>query len=204
MVRQVVTVCLGAFSFGYMLAVFNPLQNNLIAILGVTPEEKTFLMGLITACFIIGAMIGAILCVPLSKYSPRQRMRVMDVIGILAVSLTIVPDVTAIVLGRTIAGVFIGMNPSICPTYVNQIAPKAIRGKLGVAFHLTAVSGIMTSYLMGIYVDNTLDASYDPNTLSYQWWRVMFLVPVLSSLTRLILLSTVYVYDTPAWNVEKG
>jgi MFS family permease len=74
--------------------------------------------GVITAAFPVGAMIGAILCIWLVRYSPRKVLMGVDIVGSCAMCLAMVGEVNVIILARFLTGISLGINPSIGPTYV--------------------------------------------------------------------------------------
>lgn len=55
-------------------------------------------------------------------------MYLADFVAILGIALSVIENYTAIIVGRFILGVVIGLNSSIGPIYLVEMAPKEMRG----------------------------------------------------------------------------
>jgi len=55
-------------------------------------------------------------------------------------------------IGRIIMGIQNGVSTAVCPMYLSEIAPKSIRGGIGVVFQLTVVLGILIAQVLGFEI----------------------------------------------------
>ena len=61
-----------------------------------------------------------------------------------------VPGLLLLLSGRVIVGIACGGSTVVCPMYLGEIAPAHLRGTIGAAFLLTAVTGMLFAQLLGL------------------------------------------------------
>jgi len=128
---QVISVCLGAFFFGYSLGVYNNAADTMHTALGLT-NNLSFYDGLISALIPAGACFGAMLSgVLLQKISRRNSLITTDLIGIVGSSLSMIANMPIFCIGRFISGMTTGLNIALVPLYIKEIVPASIAGSMG-------------------------------------------------------------------------
>ena len=198
----VLTAALGSFFFGFFIGVYNPAQSCIEIVNGWTSLEKATYSGLATALMPIGAVFGAFLCGFLgSSYGRWTTFMVADVIGIIGSALLIFKGPT-LFIGRAVGGLAVGLNSAMVPTYINEISPLKVSGVMGALTNLMINVGILVSFLLGLNLPKSEEIQ--PNSDGPFWWRFMFGFPILICVLRMVLLSTVFKFDTPQSLISRG
>ena len=97
------------------------------------------------------------------------------------------------IIGRLFCGISTGINSQTIPIYINELATMEISGTMGSFYSAFILISVLISYIMGLGIPNDFD-HYDLND---SWWRFVFALPIITCFIRLILLLTVFKYDTP-------
>jgi len=92
--------------------------------------------------------------------------------------------------GRALVGVGAGVGSVLVPTYLGEIAPKAVRAYVGGAFQVAVVCGILISQALGIF--------WPPR----QWGTLLGLTTTLGVVN--LLLTLPLVIESPAWLFTHG
>lgn len=127
--------------------------------------------------------------------------------------LTLVKVFPVILVGRFIYGVAAGSFSVFVPKFsmiyklvnnsiVNETAPTELKGPLGTMTQLFITVGIMVSFFFGLAIPDapTNPQEYADYTNSWkvqQYWRFMFGFPIIMAAIQVLLLLTVFRYDTP-------
>lgn len=160
---HVLTAAMANFMFGYHIGVMNGPLESIARELKF--EGDTIMQGFVVSIFIVGAFIGSISGGVLADKVGRRRTFQIDAIPlILGAALSAnAQSVEMMVLGRFMVGIGIGVNTSLVPLYISEVAPTAYRGALGSFCQIGTCIGIISALLIGI------PAETDPH-----WWRTMF------------------------------
>ena len=154
-----------------------------------TKEEKNFNVGLVTASVAVGAAFGALLGGSMaSKFGRRFTMILTDVMTIFAVIPTLFNSLSSILIGRVILGLAIGINSSVVPLYIKEISPLALSGLSGSFHQLLITIGILVSYVFGFGLPKSIDAGYGTS----DWWKIMFAIPMIPAIIRLLSLLLIF------------
>jgi sugar porter (SP) family MFS transporter len=87
-----------------------------------------------------------------------------------------------LILWRIVGGIGVGVASVIAPTYIAEISPAHVRGRLGSMQQLAIVLGIFASLLADAWLANTAGGAAQPLWLGLDAWRWMFLVAVVPAL----------------------
>jgi SP family galactose:H+ symporter-like MFS transporter len=160
-VRIAVSIAaLGGLLFGYDTGVISG------AILFIKKEFSlsTTLQETVVSAVLIGAVIGAVIGGALADRFGRRKIIILAgvIFSLSAVGTASAPTVTALVFGRIIVGIAIGLASFTAPMYISEVSPAKIRGSLVSVNQLAVTVGIVVAYL----VDYALSA--------IQGWRYMF------------------------------
>lgn len=197
------TVSLGGFLYGYTIGELNLLLVNLRYLYSWTDDQQPLFDGLCNGLFGVGGMLGVVVVlVFLMNQGRRSSLMIADVIGIIGACICIIYERDGVgvpqFIGRLIGGVAVGINSQIVPIYINEITPIEISGIMGSMFQTMVNLGILISNLTGLTIQDKVGAGKeaDYNT-DANWWRFVFLFPVITCLFRFIMLAFVYKFDTP-------
>lgn len=107
-----------------------------------------------------------------------------------------------LVLWRLVGGVGVGVASVIAPTYIAEVSPAHIRGRLGSMQQLAIVLGIFAALLSDAWLAGVAGGATEPLWLGLAAWRWMFLVATLPALVYGTLV--LGVPESPRHLVAKG
>ena len=145
--------------------------------------------------------MGAISAGPFAKYGRWNCIIATTVLVVLGASLTLVPNFAAFCMGRLLYGLAAGCYVVFCPKYIEETSPVEVKGPLGALTQVCICFGILFPFTIGMLYDesaNLTAADVD------QFILIIFGIPILLGVLQLLLLLTVFRYDTPVLLHQKG
>ena len=144
---------IGGVSFGYdqgvisIILTLSVFQGRYAPLSPDSPHAE-FYKGLMTAMIELGAFFGALNTGWLADLLSRRYSMLLAIAWFVVGSLiqTFAMDYTTLVVGRFIGGVAIGILSMVCPLYIAETAPSAIRGTLLALEEWSIVFGIVLAY----------------------------------------------------------
>ncbi|MEO6799517.1 MAG: sugar porter family MFS transporter [Rhodanobacter sp.] len=191
---------LGGFLFGFDTAVINGAVDAIRAHFALDAGE----IGITVSCALLGSALGAWYAGMLANR--LGRVRTMQVAAVLLVAAALgsglATAVWDLVLWRLIGGIGVGVASVIAPTYIAEVAPARIRGRLGSMQQLAIVLGIFAALLSDTWL-----ADLSGGAASMLWWglpawRWMFLAATLPAVIYGLLV--LWVPESPRHLVAKG
>jgi len=111
-------------------------------------EENAFRQGMINSAFLFGSMLGALFATYFGDKFGRRNTIIIGVcifiVGIFLEAFS-TPSYLFISVGRVVAGIAIGCNGVIAPTYISEVAPAKVRGTLSSCYQLMITLGIVVA-----------------------------------------------------------
>ncbi|ORX56496.1 general substrate transporter [Piromyces finnis] len=161
-------------------------------------EDKNLIEMIVTPSFTVGGIIGSILILYIiDRIGRSNSLRLGSIIYMAGVIVQVCcNNIFTLCLGRFIAGVASGIALGICPLYLAEIAPKQVRGTLGIVNPLGLQLGMLFSCLF-----DTLCLKLITKNMSAQW-RTAFaglLIPA-----TLFLLLVWFLPETPRFLLLKN
>lgn len=183
--------CLGAILFGYHLGVVNGALEYLARDLGIA--DNTVLQGWVVSTTLAGATVGSFTGGALADKLGRKRSFQLDAIPLVvgAILSATAQSVQAMIIGRLLAGIGIGISSSLVPLYISEISPTEIRGALGSVNQLFICVGILLALVAGL-----------PLAGNPLWWRDMFTIATVPAV--LMALGMVFSPESPRWLFKQG
>ncbi len=136
------------------------------------------------SCALLGSALGAWYAGPLADR--WGRVRTMQVAAVLlalsALGSGLVSGVWDLILWRVVGGIGVGMASVIAPTYIAEVSPAQVRGRLGSLQQLAIVLGIFAALLSDAWLASTAGGASQPLWFGLAAWRWMFLVAVVPAL----------------------
>lgn len=148
--------------------------------------------GLVTSILLLGALVAAMFTGGLADRFGRKM--VLGGAGLLfAVGFIVSALATGfplLVLGRLVMGFGVGIASALVPTYLGEISPPQIRGRMLTLNQLLQTVGMLVAYLVNLAFSGSGD------------WRAMFWVGAIPAV--LLVLIVKRLPETPTWLIAQG
>ncbi|MDO1529858.1 sugar porter family MFS transporter [Fulvimonas sp. R45] len=179
-VTIVAAAALGGFLFGFDTAVINGAVDALRQGFGLGAGWTGFAV----SCALLGSALGAWYAGRLAdRYG---RVRTMQVAAALlaasALGAGLAHGVATLVLWRVVGGLGVGVASVVAPTYIAEVSPARLRGRLGSMQQLAIVLGIFVALLSDAWLAGAAGGAEHPLWLGLPAWRWMFLAMLLPAL----------------------
>jgi sugar porter (SP) family MFS transporter len=179
-VMIVAAAALGGFLFGFDTAVINGAVDALRDAFGLSAAWTGFAV----SCALLGSALGA-------WYAGRLadrfgRVRTMQVAAALlaasALGAGLAHGVATLILWRVVGGLGVGVASVVAPTYIAEVSPARLRGRLGSMQQLAIVLGIFVALLSDAWLAAAAGGAGHALWLGLAAWRWMFLAMLLPAL----------------------
>ncbi|SCU81219.1 LAFA_0C03400g1_1 [Lachancea sp. 'fantastica'] len=149
-------------------------------------------VGLATAIFSVGGLVGSLYAGKLADRYGRKRYSFANCfVGIVgSLTLFVANTYAQLIGGRFIAGICCGSSVVVTSLFINEISPKELRGSMGSMNQVCINFGILLTQLLALYLAD-----------SFRWRWLMF-AGALLALTNLLLL--LKVDESPVWLASQG
>ena len=183
----------GGLLFGYDTGVINGALMFMKHDLNLTP----FTEGLVASSLLLGAAIGAVLGGRMSDRNGRRKnilvLAAVFFCGALACSLA--PGLTTMVVARFVLGLAVGGASVTVPTYLAEMSPSHIRGRIVTQNELMIVSGQLLAFIMNAIIGNT----FADQEGIWRWMLVIATLPAVVLWVGMLLMP-----ESPRWLASKG
>ncbi|KOB72419.1 Glucose transporter type 1 [Operophtera brumata] len=161
----ILAAVLGMLQFGYNTGVINAPGKNIANFMkdvyknryGLDLHEDTVnrLYSIAVSIFAIGGMLGGFSGGMIAnRFGRKGGLLLNNILGISGASLMGFTKIShcyeLLIFGRFIIGVNCGLNTSLVPMYISEIAPLNLRGGLGTVNQLAVTVGLLLSQVLGI------------------------------------------------------
>ncbi|GAA0303369.1 sugar porter family MFS transporter [Kineococcus aurantiacus] len=195
-----IVAAIGGFLFGFDTSVVNG------AVDAVTDQFALSkgLSGFAVSCALLGAAVGAWFAGRIADRFGRKAVMVVGgaLFAIGAVGSAFAFSVWDLILWRVVGGVGVGVASVIAPTYIAEVAPAYIRGRLASLQQLAITIGIFAALLSDAFIANTAGSAANTTWLGWEAWRWMFVVGVVPSVIWALL--ALQVPESPRYLIAKG
>ncbi|MEX5297304.1 sugar porter family MFS transporter [Kocuria sp. CPCC 205292] len=198
--RISIIAAFGGFLFGYDSAVINGAVSAIQEEFGVSPGP----LGFAVASALLGAAAGAFFGGRVAD--ALGRVPVMKIAAVLflvsAIGCGVVDSFGWLIFWRIVGGVGVGVASVIAPAYIAEVAPAAVRGRLGSLQQMGIVLGIFISLAVDAWLAGLAGGSTEELWLGLEAWRWMFMAEAVPALAYLIGAFTIP--ESPRYLVEDG
>lgn len=169
-----VAAAVGGFLFGFDSSVI----NGAVDAIQDQFEIGSTLTGFVVAVALLGCAFGAWLGGKLADKFGRTRVMLVGAILFFVSSILsgLAFGVWDLILWRILAGIGIGIASVIAPAYIAEIAPAAMRGRLGSLQQLAITLGIFAALLSDQLLQGVAGGASETLWLGLEAWRWMFMV----------------------------
>ena len=195
-----ISAAVGGFLFGFDSSVINGAVD---AIEGQFSLSST-VTGLVVAVALLGCALGAWVGGRFADRYGRTKVMVAGAVVFFVSSVLsgIAVSAADLALWRFMAGVGIGIASVIAPAYIAEIAPAALRGRLGSLQQLAITIGIFAALLTDQVLATSADGAANELWLGLEAWRWMFLVCVIPAVVYGVL--AMRMPESPRYLAAKG
>jgi SP family xylose:H+ symportor-like MFS transporter len=181
---------LGGYLFGFDFAVIS----------GALPFLRTQFMldawweGFLTGSLALGCIVGCLIAGKMAdRYGRKPGLMAAAIIfAISSICIAFTKALTFFVVMRFAAGIGVGMASMLCPMYIAEVSPAAVRGRNVAINQLTVVIGILITNLVNYFLADT----------GVNAWRWMFGLGAVPSL--IFLLGVLWLPESPRWLIKVG
>ncbi|MUN62957.1 sugar porter family MFS transporter [Kocuria sediminis] len=171
----------GGFLFGYDSAVI----NGAVASIRTEFNIGAAVLGTTVASALLGAAVGAFFG---GRIADRLgRVPVMKIAAVMfllsALGCGLAYHLGWFILWRVVGGVAVGVASVIAPAYIAEVAPAAVRGRLGSLQQLGIVLGIFVSLTVDALLAAWAGGADETLWLGLEAWRWMFLAMAVPAVT---------------------
>ncbi|XP_008294037.1 solute carrier family 2, facilitated glucose transporter member 5 [Stegastes partitus] len=182
-----------SFQYGYNVAVINSPSLFMQQFYNATYMERynrpmeegflTLLWSLSVSMFPLGGFFGSLMVAPLvNRLGRKGTLLFNNIFSIVPAVMMGVSEIAKsyeiIIVARFIVGICAGLSSNVVPMYLGELAPKNLRGALGIVPQLFITIGILSAQVLGI--KNILGNSTD--------WTLMLGLTGIPALLELLLL----------------
>ncbi len=191
-----ITVALGGLLFGMDVANISGAEQRIQKLWNLNDWMHGTAIAMALYGTIIGAAGGGI---PANKFGRKKTLILIGIVFLVsALGSALANDVYTFMAFRFLGGLSIGASSVVAPVYISEIAPPQHRGKMGIAFQINVVSGILLAYLVN-YLLQGVGGEND--------WRYMLGLIAIPSLIFSVMMF--FTPESPRWlllqkNDEQG
>jgi sugar porter (SP) family MFS transporter len=180
---------MGGFIFGFDTVVISGAEQAIQKYWNLSD----LVHGLTVAMAIIGTIFGALFGrIPADAIGRKKSLVIIAVLFLVAsIGTALVTNWYLFMVLRFAGGLGVGASSVIAPTYITEISPAAVRGRLVILFQFNIVFGIVMAFLSNLLIVYILGQG------NHDAWRYMLGIMAIPSLLFLILLK--FVPETPRW-----
>uniref|UniRef100_A0A3P9BXW7 Solute carrier family 2, facilitated glucose transporter member 5 n=1 Tax=Maylandia zebra TaxID=106582 RepID=A0A3P9BXW7_9CICH len=180
-----------SFQYGYNVSVVNSPSQFMQQFYNTTYMERyhspmeenvlTLLWSLSVSMFPLGGFFGSLMVAPLvNKFGRKGTLLFNNIFSIVPAIMMGVSEIAKsyeiIIVARFIVGICAGLSSNVVPMYLGEIAPKNLRGALGIVPQLFITVGILCAQVLGIR-----------NILGNSWTLMLGLTGIPAAIQLLLL-----------------
>ncbi|ORX80778.1 general substrate transporter [Anaeromyces robustus] len=203
-----VTASFCGLLFGYEVGVMNVVNtmdafNIYFGLNKWDGTDKDWRSGMINSAFLLGSVLGALVATYFGeKYGRRNSIIVGACIFIVGIFLEAFSPANYLFIsfGRIVAGIAIGLNSVIAPTYISEVAPAKYRGTLSSCYQLMTTFGIVIAAAINSII--WYKTNFKPeDQLDNMEWKLALLMQLVPGIGLAVLMF--FLPKSPRWLCSK-
>ncbi len=167
-----IVAALAGLLFGFDTAVISGADQPIQSLWNTSPLfHGTFIMSMALWGTVIGALTGGIPCDRFGRKNTLIGIGLLYLISALGSALAMDPFLFSFF--RFVGGLGVGASSVAAPTYISEIAPAALRGRLGILYQFMIVLGILVAFISNWVIGDSFGES------SWRWMLGFECIPAL-------------------------
>lgn len=189
--RLTSVACLGGLQFGWDTGIASGMLVAIHSDLGHPLSEGE--QELVVSATTVGAIIGSLIAGRISDWLGRKKVMIASGVLFLlgAMEQAASQVVRELVLGRILVGLGVGMASMVVPTYLAEVAPTKVRGRVVGINSLLVTGGQVVAYVV--------DAAFYNLPHGWRWMVLAGGIPAVFQLVGMV-----YLDESPRWLVARG
>ncbi|MHA6247026.1 sugar porter family MFS transporter [Pontibacter sp. CAU 1760] len=189
LITAVVVSALGGLLFGFDTAVISGAEQSIKAMFGL----DGFWHGFTNAIALIGTIFGALVAGNAGDRYGRRNILILVAIffAVSALGCAFTDSWYGFLFYRFLGGLGIGASSVIGPSYISEIAPANLRGRLVAIFQFNIVFGILLSFLSNYLINQLIAVD------AWRWMLGVEAVPAVAFFGLLFLIP-----ESPRWLIK--
>lgn len=185
-----IIVALGGFMFGFDTAVISGVEKQIQELFHLS----SFLHGFAISSALIGTVIGALISGrPADRVGRKPILFVIAGLYVMtAIGSALANNVSTFILFRFLGGIGIGASSVVAPTYIAEISPAKIRGRMTALFQFNVIFGILIAYVSNFLL-------HDTGTEPWRWMLGVAGIPAIIFFTLLFVIP-----ESPRFLIKVG
>ena len=167
------------------------------------------LIGWANSCALVGCLIGSIASGAMSDRFGRKKLLILAafLFAVSSVFTGWTHSFAAFVSWRIVGGIAIGMASNVSPTYIAEVSPAALRGRLVTLNQIAVVVGLLAAQIVNWLIAQPVPDNATEESIRLSWngqtgWRWMFIAVAVPSIV--FFLSAWFIPESPRWMVKTG
>ncbi|RKS73445.1 sugar porter (SP) family MFS transporter [Actinomadura pelletieri DSM 43383] len=187
-----VFITIGSFLFGFDTGIISGALLFIREDLGLTSFEQSSVVSVLLLGAVAGAVAGALSCGRIAdRYGRRPLLAALGVVFLVGIVIAAAAHSYGVMLlARIIMGMAVGGVSATVPTYLGEIVPPQIRGRI-----LSLNQLLITIGLLASYITNWVFADAEN-------WRAMFAVGAIPSAA--LVIACIWLPESPRWLIRRG
>jgi len=175
-----IIVALGGFLFGFDTAVISGVEKHIQELF----QLSSFMHGFTISSALIGTVTGALISGrPADRYVRKPILfLIAGLYVVTAIGSALSNNLSSFIIFRFFGGIGIGASSVVGPTYIAEISPAKIRGRMTALFQFNVIFGIMIAYVSNYFLR---DVGSEPwrfmlgvaGIPSFIFFSLLFLIP---------------------------
>jgi SP family sugar:H+ symporter-like MFS transporter len=204
-VAYVVLICMGAALGGFLFGFDTAVINGAVIALKQEFNADSVQIGLIVSLSLLGSAVGAALTGRIADRIGRTRsMMIAAIVFLVSTIGSGFPfGMWDFIAWRVLGGMAVGAASVLAPTYIAEVAPAAMRGRLASLQQLAIVTGIFTALLADYLIAEAAGGSAaNTSWLGFKAWQWMLWAKIPAAL--LYGVCSQIIPESPRYLVAKG
>lgn len=175
-----IIVALGGFLFGFDTAVISGVEKHIQELFNLS----AFWHGFTISSALIGTVTGALIAGrPADRFGRKPILFIIAGLYVLtAIGSALANDMTSFIIFRFLGGIGVGASSVVAPTYIAEISPAKVRGRMTALFQFNVIFGILMAFISNYLLRSASDEPWRwmlgvAGFPAFIFFSLLFLIP---------------------------